>query len=408
MKVARSGIGVAVVNGKIYAIGGSTASGSLPGVNGGAVLGYRDLGGQVGTNEEYNPETDTWTTKKSMATPRIVFATAVYQNKIYCIGGKTSNGFTGVNEVYDPATDTWETKAAMPTARGWLAAGVVKDKIYLIGGSPNGTLNEVYNPATDSWTTKASIPFGAWGEAVVVDNKIYFISGSTLQVFNPATNTWSQCTPPPSIVGYGAGVTTGVLAPKRIYAIGESVGVYDPENDTWKIGANILTRRYNFGVAIVNDILFAIGGHTYGAPWPGAFSAVNVNEQYTPFGYGAPDPSYDSTAPAIAVLSPENKTYYSTNVTLALAVNEPTSEIRYCLDGANVTVAGNTTLTGLSYGAHNLTVYVWDAAGNIGVSETITFTLTEPFPAVHVAAVSVALIAVLGVALLLYFKKRKN
>jgi hypothetical protein len=81
MKVARSGIGVAVVNGKIYAIGGSTASGSLPGVNGGAVLGYQDLGGHVGTNEEYDPETDTWTTKKSMPTPRIVFATPSAKTK---------------------------------------------------------------------------------------------------------------------------------------------------------------------------------------------------------------------------------------------------------------------------------------------------------------------------------------
>jgi len=45
MQVARSGVGVAVVNGKIYAIGGSTEK------------------GLVGTNEEYDPATDTWTYK---------------------------------------------------------------------------------------------------------------------------------------------------------------------------------------------------------------------------------------------------------------------------------------------------------------------------------------------------------
>jgi hypothetical protein len=39
----------------------------------------------------------------------------------------------------------------------------------------------------------------------------------------------------------------------------------------------------------------------------------------------------------------------------------------------NVTIAGNTTLTGLSSSVHNLTVYAWDEAGNIGSSETITF-----------------------------------
>jgi N-acetylneuraminic acid mutarotase len=105
MQVARSGLGVAAVNGKIYAIGGSNASGFAPSIGGSAVLGNSYIGGFVGTNEEYAPETDTWTYKASMPTPRIVFATAVYQNKIYCRGGKASDGFTGVNEVYDPATD---------------------------------------------------------------------------------------------------------------------------------------------------------------------------------------------------------------------------------------------------------------------------------------------------------------
>jgi len=94
MQQARSGLGVAAVNGKIYAIGGSNASGFAPSIPGSAVLGNRDIGGHLGTNEEYDPETDTWTYKASMPTPRIVFATAVYQNKIYCIGGKTSDGYT--------------------------------------------------------------------------------------------------------------------------------------------------------------------------------------------------------------------------------------------------------------------------------------------------------------------------
>jgi hypothetical protein len=87
----------------------------------------------------------------------------------------------------------------------------------------------------------------------------------------------------------------------------------------------------------------------------------------------------------------------------------------YCLDGANVTVAGNTTIAELSYGAHNLTVYAVDVAGNVGASETVYFTIAEfepepepeLFPAVPVAAASVASIAVVGVVLLVYFKKRK-
>ena len=65
----RRDLGVAVVDGKIYAIGG------------------RNDNGRLSTNEEYDPVTDTWTTKTPMPTPRSDFGIAVVQNKIYCIGG---------------------------------------------------------------------------------------------------------------------------------------------------------------------------------------------------------------------------------------------------------------------------------------------------------------------------------
>jgi hypothetical protein len=82
------------------------------------------------------------------------------------------------------------------------------------------------------------------------------------------------------------------------------------------------------------------------------------------------------------------------------------------LDGQeNVTVAGNTTLANLPYGEHNVTVYATDNVGNIA-SETITFTIAEPepepFPTTLVATGAVATIAVVGVGLLVYFKKRKR
>jgi hypothetical protein len=58
-------------------------------------------------------------------------------------------------------------------------------------------------------------------------------------------------------------------------------------------------------------------------------------------------------------------------------------------------------------GVHNVTVYAWDTAGNVGASETITFTVT-PFPTAPVVAASVASIAVVTAGLLVYFKKRKH
>ena len=57
-----------------------------------------------------------------MPNPSSDFATAVFQDKIYCIGGiaKGQIGYnsnvTNLNEVYDTLTDTWETKTPMPAA----------------------------------------------------------------------------------------------------------------------------------------------------------------------------------------------------------------------------------------------------------------------------------------------------
>lgn len=84
----------------------------------------------------------------------------------------------------------------------------------------------------------------------------------------------------------------------------------------------------------------------------------------------------DTAPPAISVLSPENKTYTTPSILLTFTVDEPTSWIGYSLDDQpNVTITGNTTLTGLSGGSHNITVYANDTTGNMGASDTVHFTI---------------------------------
>ena len=439
MHVARSDLGVAVVNGKVYAIGGSTLAGSWP---------YN--GGIVATNEEYDPATNTWSFKKPMPTPRMNFGIAVYNNKIYCIGGEeifkddSKAPLTNVNEVYDPATDTWETKEPMPTPRSDLGANVANGKIYLIGGNdPNvhfepgaSTHNEVYDPVTDSWTTKVPLLAAASDYAsAVFGDKIYVIGGliggpseglrfDLNQIYNTKNDSWSYGAPLSQ--GYGGvtgGVTAGFMAPKRIYVFGKmrngfgeesyySVRSYDPESDSWTAGTDIPTKRGGFGVAVLNDIFYVIGGGTSdGVPFPLSLSAgppslrkYALNQQYIPFGYG-------TIPPVVSVVSLENGNYTSSNVSLAFTVNKPAVWLGYSLDGQdNVTVTGNVTLSGLSSGLHNVTVYAEDEFGNRGASETVFFTIAEPepFPVAPVAAVSLATAFVVGIGLIVYFKKRKR
>lgn len=314
MQQARSTLGVAVVYDKIYAIGGSTTSSFMPSIPPSAAYGNIDIGGFVGTNEEYDPASDTWVYKTAMPTPRIAFATAVYENKIYCIGGRTFSGDTIENQVYDPIDDSWATKASLPEANAFLEAIVVSDKIYVLTYSGK---NYVYNPIADTWSTKASVPHSAFNgyAPAAFDDKIYVVgglssdrSGNLNMIYDTQTDSWSYGAAPPSSVGGGkAGVTTGALVLRRIFVLGEKanlkqgeessfVRVYNPQNDSWSYGSDAPTdNRYNFGIAVLNDTFYVIGGHTY--TYPGNVEPTSKNEQYTPMDYGIPDPSFQAPTP---------------------------------------------------------------------------------------------------------------
>ena len=413
MKEARAYLGVAVVNGKIYAIGGDT--GSPVGNGPGPTVGTYRLTPVVNTTEEYDPATNQWKIKTQMPTARAMFGTVVYQNKIYCIGGYiTHDDSTSANEMYDPVTDSWVTKAAMPTPAYGVQANAVGDKIYVIGKG----VNYVYDPATDSWSSKTPPPTEIQDRfSAVVGSKVYFIGyladlSNVVQTYDTLNDNWSVLTEAPAYPPSenGGGVNSGVLAPKQICFFDyEATYVFDITNNSWTVGAQMPTARICVGVAVVNDTFYVIGGRSGEWGYITIMNASALTEQYVPFGYKP-----DSTQPDIAVQSPEAKTYYESYVSLNFTVNEPVSLMQYSLDAQdNITITGNTTLSQLSYGLHNVTIYAQDNAENVGASETIIFTIAmapkppEPFPAALVVA-STGTVAIVGVGLLVYFRKRKR
>ena len=291
MPTARAWLGVAVVDGKIYAIVSEI-------------------------NYEYDPSTNSWTTKTPMPNPKSSFGIAVVDNKIYCIGGTTDDyTYTNLNQVYDPLTDTWETKKSMPTSRYALDANVVNGKIYMIGGSqrtPNDNfdINEVYDPVTDTWTTKTSIPTGVdYYASAVVNNKIYIMGGAVSptnlnQIYDPSTDMWSfGASLPTGVDSAAAGVSAGDTVTERIFVLGGKQGldavnlnqVYDPETDTWVAGHSMPTARYGLDVAVVDDMLYVIGGRE---GWVG-YPVSAANEQYTPADFV---PEFPSWTPLLIML----------------------------------------------------------------------------------------------------------
>jgi hypothetical protein len=319
----------------------------------------------------------------------------------------------------------------MPAETWLVPANAVNGKIYVIDW--NGKVY-AYDIAADSWSAKSTAPTpsaaGFDGHvSAVVNDKIHIIGGLSTsgdsnlhQVYDPATDNWTYASSPPNSIGNAfsqgaATATIGELALRRIYVFGQqgnlrqgepegSNRIYNPQNDSWVFGVDVPTDRINFGVAVVNDTIYVIGGGSATSWFVGTFGPSAVTERYTPIGYGTPDPIYvlEGTPPKISVLSPANETYDNSSVNLVYAVDKPVNWICYSIDGKlNETITGNATLTELSSGLHSMTVYAQDVFGNIGASETIYFTIIEPFPTLIVVSVTVD---VVSIGLLVYFKKR--
>ena len=128
----------------------------------------------------------------------------------------------------------------------------------------------------------------------------------------------------------------------------------------------------------------------------------------------------------ISILSPEKDTKYNTTeVPLNFRVNSNASSypsFLYILDGnESQYIDGNVTLSGLSYGEHNVVAYATDSEGNTGVSETTFFTIANPSPtplttlALDFLSSEIFLTAVLGalgialiILLVVIYKRRKK
>ena len=61
----------------------------------------------------------------------------------------------------------------------------------------------------------------------------------------------------------------------------------------------------------------------------------------------------------------------------------------------------------LPFGVHNITVYSIDEYGNQGASQTVNFTIEEPFPTLLIATVSIFIVSIVLIGLLLFRRHRK-
>ena len=269
MPTPRMQLATAVVNGKIYAIGGLN-------------------GGSRSTVEEYDPQRNIWTKKPDMPTPRGGIAASAVDGKIYVFGGHRI-AFQPLDTVqmYDPAKDRWTRKKRMPVPIDRMTTSVVNGRIYLIGGwdFPDDVYSTVfqYNPEGDTWTRKADMPTARGGHAAVVfKEKIYVLGGATfketthggiryfdvVEMYDPVEDRWTR-KPKMPIPNIGLGVET---VNGKIYTVGGTasdnasrlsrVDIFTPDDGVWiaEGGARLPMARGGLSVSKVNDKIYAFGG----------------------------------------------------------------------------------------------------------------------------------------------------
>ncbi|MGD1993928.1 MAG: hypothetical protein PVI59_12105, partial [Anaerolineae bacterium] len=86
-------------------------------------------------------------------------------------------------------------------------------------------------------------------------------------------------------------------------------------------------------------------------------------------------PVADTTPPTVTISSPTEATYYTQDVPLSFSTSEGVGWCGYALDGGGVVElpdCADTVISGLTDGAHELTVYATDCAGNTG-SSSVSF-----------------------------------
>jgi len=125
---ARNSAASAVIEGKIYAVGGrqalKQADGSLRQVN-------------LANLEVYDPKTNLWQTRAPMPQAQGGLAAATHGGKLYVFGGEQwvpERKVFDNNWVYDPVTDRWQSLPPLPTPRHGLGAATVGNRIYVFGG----------------------------------------------------------------------------------------------------------------------------------------------------------------------------------------------------------------------------------------------------------------------------------
>uniref|UniRef100_A0A1B6E9X1 Kelch-like protein diablo n=1 Tax=Clastoptera arizonana TaxID=38151 RepID=A0A1B6E9X1_9HEMI len=217
MSGRRLQFGVAVVEGKLYVVGG------------------RDGLKTLNTVECFDLKTKTWSNLPPMSTHRHGLGVGILEGPLYAVGGHDGWSYLNTVERWDPQVRQWSYVAPMSTQRSTVGVAVLNSKLYAVGGRDGSSCLrtvECYDPHTNKWTSCAPMTKRRGGVGVgVMNGYLYALGGHDV----PATN--------PSAARF------------------DCVERYDPKTDTWTVVASMSIGRDAIGVSRLGDRLIAVGGY---------------------------------------------------------------------------------------------------------------------------------------------------
>lgn len=257
----REGITAVVLNGEVYAIGGSAGPGLV-----------------FSTVEKYNVDDDSWIELSSLNHPRSFAAAAVAAGKIFVFGGRVdANTAEPVVEMYDPSFGIWVDVQTMLYPREGLQAVTVGNEIWVIGGySPTigytGTV-DIFNPVSYIYQVgemSAIFPARVGHAAAIAGNEIRIIGGLNFIVLGSHTSwndsSWVENEPvlPTPKFNLGAEIVGG-----KLLAIGGNDGElpvntvewYDLQTGIWEDYEPMIFIRESPATVLLGDTVMAIGGY---------------------------------------------------------------------------------------------------------------------------------------------------
>ncbi len=273
MRKERSGHASAVLDGKIYVLGGV-------GNDGKAHKGF----------EVYDAAAGTWTELAEYPgnVSGIVGASMVaMRDRLYAFGGADSQ--TGDAKLlkdvfrYNPQGDEWTKMADMPVATVNAAVAAYGGKAYCFGEAGGVESVDVFDPASDEWTGSTKTASSGVVQAYTVDgNKLLVfrevVDGAYFQEYLPDSDTYGEKFPICPFEGaelHDAGtVVNGKIHMVRRDAADRPI-YYDTYSREWGELGSFHIAKSDSAIQAVGTTLYSLGGRS------GGFGVLEVVEGLT-------------------------------------------------------------------------------------------------------------------------------